>query len=163
MHTFQRDDAPPWRKIFQIVINIHFKEYHDYKKNYGVYIYIYSKWILIWNGIGICFQTDVAMFQRECTESGHTFFKEYHVLWKIRLGITDIAGLYFKKLPNSCPKCTLSALFCFNFFSHCFWNFRKLDENRWNTKLPSTYAQVSEHLIFPTLGTRRQELAGAMM
>jgi hypothetical protein len=36
----------------------------------------------------------------------------------------------------------------------------KIDEIQ---KLPSTYAQVSEHLIFPTLGTRRPELAGAMM
>ena len=50
---------------------------------------------------------------------------------------------------------TLSALFCF-IFSALFLKsakfFRKLDENRWNTKLPSTHAQISEHLIWCQFG-----------
>ena len=54
---------------------------------------------------------DIAIFQRECTKSGHTFCKEYHLLWKIRLGITDIGRLYV----NKCRTHVLSAL-CLLYF-----------------------------------------------
>jgi hypothetical protein len=140
------------------------------KKHNGV-----CKWILInlkwcWNLLAegtiffwVCirveglFPTITTVFfwkqilQRECTKSGHSFFQEYHVFWKIRLGITDIGGLYVK--TNAEPMCFILFQFSALFLKRAKF-FRTLDENRWHTKLPSTHAQVSEH---------RPELAGVMM
>ena len=124
-------------------------------------VYSIYKWILVWHGVGIfrrrlssmklytdwrsfpdhrCTFSIVAIFQREGTKSGHTFFKEYHLLWTLRLGITGIRGLYAKKMSNPCPKCTLFALFCM-FLKHAKF-LTKLDEH---------------------FGTRRLELARVMM
>jgi hypothetical protein len=88
---------------------------------------------------------DFAIFQRECTKSGHTFCKEYktwdHKYWKIVCKksrthvLSALCLLYFVSI--------VAALFL-NSAKFC----RKLGGNRWTTKLPSTHAQVSEHLIF---------------
>ena len=111
---------------------------------------LYTHWRSISDHYCALFK-DITIFQRECTKSGHTFCKEYHLLWKIRLGITDIGRLYVKK----CQTHVLSALCLLYFVSIVVALFlnsakfcRKLGGNRWTTKLPSTHAQVSEHLIF---------------
>ena len=37
-----------------------------------------------------------------------------NIIFKIRLGDHRYWKIVCKKMPNPCPKCTLSALFCFN-------------------------------------------------
>ena len=92
----------------QIVINIHFKECHDDTQKHGMcsvythtHIYLYThmqidlklKWcwnlsaegaILLYEIAirieGDLFQITIAFFQKACTKSGQTFFKEYYVL-----------------------------------------------------------------------------------
>ena len=111
---------------------------------------LYTHWRSISDHYCTLFK-DITIFQRECAKSGHTFCKEYHLLSKIRLGITDIGRLYVKK----CRTHVLGALCLLYFVSivaALFLNSakfcRKLGGNRWTTKLPSTHAQASEHLIF---------------
>ena len=99
-------------------------------------------------------------FQREYRKSGHTFFTEYHILWKIWLGIiTDIGGFYVK-MPNPCPNCSSSALFCFIFFGICFDKCHVLQKTRDLMKYkitlnPSLWESDFAHLGDKKAGTSR--------
>ena len=130
------------KDIFQIIINMHFKECHYHQKKNIVHTNdSYFEMVLesiskrpqcLWNCMRIeGFFFNYAIFQRECMKSGHTFFTEYHILWKIWLGIiTDIGGFYVK-MPNPCPNGSSSALFCLFFFGIWFDKCHIRQKTRW--------------------------------
>ena len=133
--------------------------------------------IFLWNCIRInlflFFQTITALFSnRHCNLSKGRHKVRPRFLEGISRSLKNTTWdhRHWRIVCKKCPTYVLSAL-CLLYFvpvlSALFLTnakfFRKLDENRWNTHLPSAHAQVSEHLIFPCLGTRRPELAGVMM
>ena len=94
---------------------------------------LHTYWSFFFKLVLHSFQIDIAIFQ--CTKSGHTFFTEYHMLWKMRFGITDIGGLYVKKCQTHvlAAVAALCLLYFFQRFRHWFVlksaaSLRKLDE-----------------------------------
>ena len=163
LHLFQKDkdDASSWRKYSKSLYTCTSKNAIVTKKDHGTH-----KRFLIWNGVGICWQK-APLFMKLCNLSKGMQEIGPHFLYGISHSLKNMIwgyDAYWRILCKNAEPMSQLLFVCFNFVS--FFSafvltsatfFRKLDENRWNTKLPSTHAQVSEHLILLIWGTRNPD------